>query len=118
MSFVANTQEQRAAMLDVCGVDSIDSLFETIPEALRPQSFNIPAAKSELEVIDALGQLAERNYTQLTNFIGGGYYDSGHVRAKAGHGMHRHRESWRPRPTGDPGSTVSGLCLWRRVPRG
>ncbi len=75
MSFVANTAEQRAAMLEACGAGDIEALFETIPESLRPASFDIPDAKSELEVIDALGRLAGRNYAHLTNFIGGGYYD-------------------------------------------
>jgi glycine dehydrogenase subunit 1 len=75
MSFVANTPDQRAVMLDACGVESIDALFESIPDALRPRTFDIPAAKSELEVINMLGALAGRNYAHLTNFIGGGFYD-------------------------------------------
>ncbi|MDA0990378.1 MAG: aminomethyl-transferring glycine dehydrogenase subunit GcvPA [Verrucomicrobia bacterium] len=75
MSFVANTPDQREAMLAACGVDTIEELFAPIPKDLRPKSFKLPPAQSELELIQSLGQLAERNYANLTTFIGGGFYD-------------------------------------------
>lgn len=75
MSYVANTDAQRAEMLRTCGLDSLDALFADIPAALRPASFNLPPARSELEVLNLLEGLARRNYTHLTNFTGGGFYD-------------------------------------------
>lgn len=75
MSYVSNTPDQRKEMLSSCGADSLDSLFECIPEDLRPKSFNLPSARSELEVEQYFKQVAARNYSHLTTFIGGGIYD-------------------------------------------
>ena len=75
MSYVGNTETQRQEMLARCGVDSVDALFEVIPEHLRARSFDVAPAKSELEVIDELSRIANRNYAHLTNFLGGGFYD-------------------------------------------
>jgi glycine dehydrogenase subunit 1 len=75
MSYVANTPEQQAAMLRVCGKASLAGLFADIPAALAPRSFNLPAAKSELDVQRYFERLADRNYVHLTNFLGGGFYD-------------------------------------------
>lgn len=75
MSFIANTPEQQAEMLKVCGVTSTKDLFQQIPDALRPASWNLPRGKSELEVYTFFRDLAERNYAHLTVFLGGGFYD-------------------------------------------
>ncbi len=75
MSFVANTPLQREEMLKACGVSSVDDLFADIPASLRPQSFRLPPGRSEHEVLEYFKQLAERNYAQLTVFLGGGFYD-------------------------------------------
>lgn len=75
MSFTANTAEQQAEMLKTCGATSIDSLFAAIPANLRPKSFKLPKAKSELETIEFFKRVASRNYSHLTNFLGGGFYD-------------------------------------------
>lgn len=75
MSYVANTEAQRAEMLKACGLSRIEELFDAIPTDIRPKSFDLPAAKSELEVLGALETLSQRNYAHLVNFIGGGFYD-------------------------------------------
>ncbi|MEI7900330.1 MAG: aminomethyl-transferring glycine dehydrogenase subunit GcvPA [bacterium] len=75
MSYIANTSAQRKQMLAACGAASIDDLFADIPAALRPRSFNLPAARSEMEVFTLLEGIAARNYSNLTNFLGGGFYD-------------------------------------------
>ncbi|MCE9613406.1 MAG: aminomethyl-transferring glycine dehydrogenase subunit GcvPA [Lentisphaerae bacterium] len=75
MSYVANTDAQRADMLKACGLTHLDELFAAIPADIRPRSFNLPGAKSELEVLDTLDALSQRNYAHLVNFIGGGFYD-------------------------------------------
>src|SRR3989339_861100 len=62
-------------MLVACGVSSMEELFRVIPEAVRPASFDLPAGKSEFEVMSFFERLAQRNYTHLTNFVGGGFYD-------------------------------------------
>ncbi len=75
MAYVPNTADQRAEMLEACGVASVDELFAVIPERLRPKSFDLPPAKSELEVYEYLRGIAAKNFSHLVNFMGGGIYD-------------------------------------------
>lgn len=74
-SYITNTPDQQKGMLETCGVTSLDSLFDCIPEDIRPKSFDLPGGKSELEVKNYFERVASRNYSQLTTFIGGGIYD-------------------------------------------
>ena len=62
-------------MLKICGVRSIDGLFAAIPEHLRPKSFRLPQGRSELEALTHFEKLAGQNYSHLTCFVGGGFYD-------------------------------------------
>jgi len=75
MSYIANTTAQQEAMLAACGVTSLPDLFSDIPAGLSPKSFDLPSPKSELEIYKHFESLAERNYSHLTNFLGGGFYD-------------------------------------------
>lgn len=75
MSFIANTEEQHKEMLRVCGVNSFEELFADIPPALKPRSFSLPNGKSELEISSFFQDLANRNFSHMTNFLGGGFYD-------------------------------------------
>ena len=50
-SYVPNTQEERQAMLEAAGYESMDDLFRDIPEEVKLKGgLNIPAGLSELEV--------------------------------------------------------------------
>jgi glycine dehydrogenase subunit 1 len=73
--FIANTEADIAQMLKTIGVSSIAELFSDIQPQHRPRSFQLPQGKSEFEVMDQLEDLAKRNASDLTLFIGGGYYD-------------------------------------------
>ncbi len=75
MSYIGTPQKQQAEMLKVCGVPSIYALFNDIPQELEPASFTIPQGKSELEVTTVMEKMAAQNYSHLTNFLGGGFYD-------------------------------------------
>ncbi|MFO7870757.1 MAG: aminomethyl-transferring glycine dehydrogenase subunit GcvPA [Kiritimatiellia bacterium] len=75
MSYIAHTEGQRREMLKACGVSSIDELFADIPENLAPKSFNVPGPLSEGEVYNRFAGYAGRNYSNLTCFLGGGFYD-------------------------------------------
>lgn len=75
MSFVPTTAEDQAKMLSVIGVDSIEALFEAIPEALRSRSWSLPKPMSEMAVRDLCATIAARNVSSHANFIGGGFYD-------------------------------------------
>lgn len=75
MSYIANTRAQQKTMLSACGLSSIDELFNDIPADLKPESFNLPEGRSELEVGNQIKRMAEKNYSHLINFLGGGFYD-------------------------------------------
>lgn len=62
-------------MLGTIGIRHIDDLFTDIKPQHRPQSFNLPPGMSEYEVVQKVSKLAGKNASDLTLFIGGGYYD-------------------------------------------
>jgi len=75
MNYTPHTEEEIRQMLADIGISSIEQLFADIPKQLRARSFNIPAGKSESEVVKHLRYLASRNSTSLVYFIGAGFYD-------------------------------------------
>ncbi|MDP8293019.1 MAG: aminomethyl-transferring glycine dehydrogenase subunit GcvPA [Candidatus Orphnella occulta] len=75
MTYIPHTREETKEMLDVIGISSVQELFKDIAPNLRPKSFDIPKSKSEAEVIRHMQDLASKNATYLTNFIGAGFYD-------------------------------------------
>jgi len=75
MNYIPHTELEKKEMLKAIGVSSVDELFKCIPKELRPKSFNIPEGKSEFEVIEYLKLLSRKNATNLTDFVGGGFYD-------------------------------------------
>ncbi|HLV30345.1 MAG TPA: aminomethyl-transferring glycine dehydrogenase subunit GcvPA [Chitinispirillaceae bacterium] len=75
MSFISNTADQKIEMLKTCHVDSINDLFRDIPQNLAPKSFSLPEPKSELEILSFFKNLAAQNGSDLTCFLGGGFYD-------------------------------------------
>jgi len=61
-AYLPNTEDDRKAMLEVIGVDSVDALFADIPAAVRLQRpLNLPPAQSEWEMLRQLRALASRN---------------------------------------------------------
>jgi len=74
MPFIANTAQQRKQMLSEIGL-SMDDLFADIPSELMRENFNLPIQASEMEVLKYLAELAGKNSTHLTCFLGGGFYD-------------------------------------------
>ncbi len=62
-------------MLAAIGVDSLDALFDDIPPELRCPGLDLPQGLSEQDTLAAMDQLASRNATDLTLFLGGGFYD-------------------------------------------
>jgi glycine dehydrogenase len=66
-----------AHMLDVLGYPSVDALIDAaVPRQIRlSEGLQLPAARSEQQVLEALRTLAERNQTRV-QMIGLGYYDT------------------------------------------
>jgi len=77
MTYVANTTADQAAMLQTIGVDSIEALFEVVPEAVRFPKLNLPRPLSEMEVLGELERLADENAeaNHYTWFLGAGAYN-------------------------------------------
>lgn len=75
MPYIPHTDEERKEMLESMGLKSVDELFDYIPSSLAPKSFDLPAGKSEYDVLRHIYGLANKNATDLVCFVGGGFYD-------------------------------------------
>ncbi len=75
MSYLANSEEDRKAMLREIGVETFEELIDYIPEELRlKKELDLPHPLSELEAIRHLETLAEKNKRGII-FAGAGAYD-------------------------------------------
>jgi len=76
--YTSLTDADLRVMLEEIGVDSIEDLFDAIPEGLRlGRPLDLPAGLPEQEVADLIGRLAARNVSaddEIT-FLGAGMYD-------------------------------------------
>ncbi len=71
---VGPDDDELGHMLDTLGVDTLDALLdETLPESIRDDTLDLPAARSEPDVLAALRRLAAENAPR-TSLIGMGYY--------------------------------------------
>src|SRR6186713_3422213 len=76
--YLSLTDADREAMLEAIGVDSIDALFEQIPEAVRlGRALDVPEALPEAALVRHLEELAGRNAdtSRELSFLGMGIYD-------------------------------------------
>jgi glycine dehydrogenase subunit 1 len=76
--YTSATESDRAEMLAAIGVDSVDELFEQVPEPLRlGRPLDLPGGMSEAEVHERLAALAARNADAEGQvcFVGAGMYD-------------------------------------------
>jgi len=75
MPFIPHTKDDVAAMLGAIGVKSIEDLFDEIPEELRAGELkNVPPGRTEMEMLQLLGERAKRDETGPC-FLGAGSYD-------------------------------------------
>jgi glycine dehydrogenase subunit 1 len=91
MRYLPLTADDRAEMLAAIGVDSIDALFEDVPEAARLAGpVDLPRAMGEIEVERLVSRMAARNVAagSVPFFIGGGVYRH-HVPAAVDHLIQR-----------------------------
>lgn len=62
-------------MLKEIGFDSMDALFAHIPEKVKLKELNLPSGISEMEAMDALETIADKNRVFKHIFRGAGAYD-------------------------------------------
>ncbi len=74
MPYGPHAADDRARMLDAVGVESVDRLFDDIPEALRAGPLRLDPPEPELELSARLQALAARNRSDLASFLGAGAY--------------------------------------------
>ncbi len=74
MPYGPHAADDRARMLARIGVDSVDALFEDIPEALRAGPLRLDPPEPELLLSARLVDLAGRNRVDLASFLGAGAY--------------------------------------------
>src|ERR1700722_9017602 len=91
MRYLPLTASDRASMLAAIGGDSIDALFDDVPEAARLDApVDLPRAMGEIEVERAISRMAAKNTPagSVPFFIGGGVYRH-HVPAAVDHLIQR-----------------------------
>src|SRR5580765_1201227 len=76
LRYIPNSPDERADMLKQIGVASIENLFASIPEDLRlRRRLDVPAALSEIELLQAFDEMGARNQAAgRVSFLGGGAY--------------------------------------------
>lgn len=73
--YFPHTEADIMGMLEHIGIKSIDELYAEVPEQVRlKKDYDLPEAKSELEIRQFFAGLAAKN-KQLTCFAGAGAYD-------------------------------------------
>ncbi len=75
-SYVPSTEEQRREMLNAIGLNDFRELYRDVPESMilnRP--LNLPEGRSEMEVRNAMAELAAKNTVYKTVLRGAGAYD-------------------------------------------
>jgi glycine dehydrogenase subunit 1 len=77
MTYIPNTDAERAAMLAAVGVPTIADLFHDVPEEHRFPSLVLPPALSEMEVLRELGAKSDANddLNHVACFLGAGAYN-------------------------------------------
>lgn len=76
MDFVSNQHAQIKEMLAAIGIESIETLFSSIPNSLKLPSPSQDDGMSESEGIQLLESIGNQNtYPQMTSYLGGGAYE-------------------------------------------
>lgn len=74
-TFVPTTAAEREQMLRTIGVSSVEDLFRDVPQQMYLDGYlNLPPGRSELETLEAVSALAERNRVFKTCLRGAGSY--------------------------------------------
>lgn len=74
-SYLPNTEQVQKEMLREIGADSFDALFAHIPEEVRVKDLKLPSGMSELEAMNAMEDMADKNRRFRHIFRGAGAYN-------------------------------------------
>ena len=75
MPYTPHTPADVTQMLEVIGLESEESLFDSVPDALKIDSLNLPDGVDEYTAFAQFKAMAAKNSTDKVCFLGGGYYD-------------------------------------------
>ncbi|WP_283681397.1 aminomethyl-transferring glycine dehydrogenase subunit GcvPA [Parablautia sp. Marseille-Q6255] len=74
-SFLPNTAQEQQEMLEAIGFHSFEELFSQIPQQVRLGELNLPAGLSEMQALERMEELAQKNRQFRHIFRGAGAYD-------------------------------------------
>ena len=72
--YVPETLSEQEAMLKQIGLEKIDDLYAMVPEEARLEYLHIPSGKSEMEVLEDLSSVADKNKVYQSIYRGAGVY--------------------------------------------
>jgi glycine dehydrogenase subunit 1 len=74
-NFLVHNEQTTRQMCDDIGINSVEDLFNQIPQDVRMKDLNLPFALSELEAQKVVKALANENTSDYAIFAGGGIYN-------------------------------------------
>ena len=74
MDFVPHDKKTIAEMLNVIGVNSLQELFQDIPNDLIIENLKLPSGISEPDLLHHLMQISQKNNVYSSSFLGAGIY--------------------------------------------
>ncbi len=74
-SFLPNSSQEQQEMLHEIGFSSLEELFGQVPQQMLLKELKLPAGLSELEALDHMEELADRNVKFRHIFRGAGAYN-------------------------------------------
>ena len=72
--YIPETLSEQEAMLKQIGYESVDALYHMVPEQVKLKELNIPEGKSEMEVLEQMKAIADKNVVFRNIFRGAGVY--------------------------------------------
>ncbi len=77
MRYIPLTDDDRRAMLETIGVESVDDLFQDVPAAFRYPELQLPKPMTEMEIMRELDMIAAENANlrEFASFLGAGAYN-------------------------------------------
>ncbi len=76
MRYLPKSEIERREMLSVCGVSSIEELFDSLPSEVRlNRPLKLDPGKSEYEIVEYFRERATENANGYASFLGAGVYN-------------------------------------------